>query len=276
MCDMMRNVIEPRSNSRECIETRGMPEPLVKPQQVASYYDAWTEKYLEAFGECIQAHRPAKEEELLEYLMERMGLKDGMSVLDAGCGVCGPARYFAIRRNLRIEAVTISSVQARMAAARNEAAGLGSRIRVTLDDFHRLAEIFGENAFDMVYFLESLSHSTEPRQALEAAHKVLMPGGLLYIKDFFIRPCESAEEQRRVLDVVARVDRIFSTKTAWANDVMQHLKEMGFLPVFAAAPRFHVDNTPWQWFEQRYKFDLFGGAQPFDWSEWLEIKYQKP
>jgi cyclopropane fatty-acyl-phospholipid synthase-like methyltransferase len=253
-----------------------MPQPTVKPEQVASYYDAWTDNYLEAFGECIQAHRPAKEKKLLEYLMERIGLQDGMYVLDAGCGVCGPARYFATRCDLRIEGVTISSVQARVASARNEAAGLGSKIRVTLGDFHRLSEIFGDNTFDAVYFLESLSHSAEPRHALQAAYNVLRPGGFVYIKDFFIRPCESSEEQKRVLDVVARVDRIFSTKTATSNHIIQHLNEIQFHPVFATAPRFDVDNTLWQRFEQKHKFDLFGGAQPFDWSEWLEIKFQKP
>jgi cyclopropane fatty-acyl-phospholipid synthase-like methyltransferase len=231
---------------------------------------------VEVFGDCIQAHRPAKEGQLLEYLMESVGLRDGMHALDAGCGICGPARYFAGRRDVRIEAVTISPLQVGIASARNKAAGLDSRIKVTLGDFHQLPEIFGHEVFDVAYFLESLSHSAEPIRALEATYKVLKPGGFVYIKDFFIRPCKSEEEQQRVLEVVARVDRIFSTKTAWAAVVKRHLEDIGFLRVFASAPKFEVDNTRWQWFEQKHNFDLFAGGKSFDWSEWLEIKSQKP
>lgn len=79
-----------------------------------------------------------------------------------------------------------------------------------------------------------------------------------------------------MLDVVSRVDKIFSTKTAFSRDMLQHLKQTGFLKVSAITPRFDVDNRPWQWFEQKHNFDLFAGARPFDWSEWLEIKCQKP
>jgi SAM-dependent methyltransferase len=249
---------------------------IVGPADVAAYYDSWTEKYVEAFGECIQAHRPTQDEHFLEYLMAQAGIRDGMLALDAGCGICGPARYFAQRRNVRIEAATISPVQAEIARTLNEAAGLESRIRVMVDDFHRLPEIFGREVFDLVYFLESLSHSPNPAQALAAAYDVLKPGGSIYIKDYFIRPCESQEEQQRVLEVVSRVDQMFATNTAWAEDVRRHLREAGFVPVFARKPDFEVDNSRWQLFEQKHQLDLFAGGASFDWSEWLEIKSQKP
>src|SRR5439155_1269509 len=92
---------------------------VVEPSDVRDYYNAWTEKYIQDFGDCIQAHRPSREEDLLEYLMTRAGLRDGQRVLDAGCGVCGPARYFASHRNLDIEAITVSPVQADMPRARS-------------------------------------------------------------------------------------------------------------------------------------------------------------
>ena len=101
----------PEESGRGRLESlRHMKE--VRPEDVAAYYDIWTEKYMEAFGDCIQAHRPASEVDLLDYLLRRAGLRDGHRALDAGCGICGPARHFARRLNIEIEAVTISPVQA--------------------------------------------------------------------------------------------------------------------------------------------------------------------
>lgn len=255
---------------------RDEPERDVGPADVREYYDAWTEQYILDFGECIQAHRPTREGDLLEYLMARAGLRDGQRVLDAGCGICGPARYFASHRKLTIEAITVSPVQADMARARNAAAGLDRRIHVTVGDFHRLTEIYGREQFDVVYFLESLSHSSRPGEALASVHEVLTPGGSVYIKDYFIRRCSDEEEQRRVLAVVARVDRLFTTRTAWAADIEDQLRRAGFFRLWVAKPQFEVDNGPWQRFERRHQLDLFAGAASFDWSEWWEMRYKKP
>jgi SAM-dependent methyltransferase len=243
---------------------------------VGAYYDDWTDRYVEAFGETIQAHRPSREGEFLNYLMNRAGLRNGFRVLDAGCGICGPARYFAARRQIEIEALTISPVQAEIARTRNKAAKLDRSINVWLGDFHRLIDIYGREQFDVVYFLESLSHSPHPAAVVQSAYEVLRPGGFLYIKDFFIRRCDTPEEQECVLDVVSRVDRIFCVRTAWARDMLAWLRAENFIPLFVETPQFDVDNTLWQSFEDKYQFDLFAGGKPFDWSEWLEMKFQKP
>jgi SAM-dependent methyltransferase len=249
---------------------------MAEPADVRDYYDRWTEKYVDDFGECIQAHRPASEQDLLDYLLTRSGIRDGQRVLDAGCGICGPARHFASRRRIEVEALTISPVQAEIARARNAAASLDDRIHVSVGDFHALSALYGREAFDVVYFLESLSHSAQPADALGAAYDVLKPGGVVYVKDYFIRRCEDADEQRRVLEVVARVDELFATRTAWVSDVRDALRQAGFFPRLVERPRFTVDNGPWQRFESRHQLDLFAGADSFDWSEWWELRYQKP
>jgi ubiquinone/menaquinone biosynthesis C-methylase UbiE len=246
------------------------------PRDVCRYYDAWTSRYLEVFGDTIQAHRPAREEDLHDYLMQRSGLRDGKRALDAGCGVCGPSLHFARRLEVTIEALTVSPVQARMARERIARSGLAGRVQVRVGDFHRLPELYPREEFDVVYFFESLSHSPVPERVLAGVYEVLKPGGFVYIKDFFIRPCATQEERRRVLEVVARVDQLFAVKTADAGEIVGHLRSSGFLPVRVEAPRFEVDNTRWQAFEREHGFDLFAGGVPFDWSQWLELKFQKP
>jgi cyclopropane fatty-acyl-phospholipid synthase-like methyltransferase len=247
----------------------------LKPEDVARYYDAWTPHYIAAFGPCIQAHRPSDDDDLLDYLADRIGLKAGMRALDAGCGVCGPARHFAARTGAFIDALTISPLQARMSEEANAAAGLTQNIRVTLGDFHDLIAIYGNEAFDAVYFLESLSHSAEPARAIRSVCEVLKPGGWIYIKDFFVRPCESEITQQEILNVVSRVNGLFEVKTAWARDIIGHLHEAGLVMDFVERPGFAVDNSRWQSFERTHGIDLFAGKESFDWSEWFEIKFRK-
>ena len=191
--------------------------------------------------------------------MTRAALRHGQRVLDAGCGVCGPARYFAAHRDLQIDAITISAVQAEMARARNIAAELDHRIHVAVGDFHRLTDVYPREQFDAVYFLESLSHSSRPGDALASVFEVLKPGGTVYVKDYFIRACDEAAEQARVLEVVARVDRLFATKTAWVADIRGAFTQAGFLPLWVARPQLEVDNARWQQFERRNAIDLFDG-----------------
>ena len=243
---------------------------------VASYYDEWTSRYLEHFGDTIQAHRPTAQADLHEYLMRRSGLRDGKRALDAGCGVCGPGCYFAEHLNITIEALTISPIQAQMAAAYVAERGLSRRINVRVGDFHQLESLYPREEFDVVYFLESLSHSPDPARVLAGAFAVLKPGGVVYIKDYFVRPCATTEEQRAVLRVVDKVDRLFVTRTAYRERIVAELRAAGFLPLLDEAPRFAADNTRWQAFDREHRFELFDGGNSFDWSEWRELRFQKP
>jgi ubiquinone/menaquinone biosynthesis C-methylase UbiE len=247
-----------------------------RPHDVAQYYDVWTSRYVEVFGDTIQAHRPTDLADLHGYLFERAGVRDGKRLLDAGCGVCGPSMSFARRADARIDALTVSAAQAEVATERIRAAGLADRITVTVGDYHRLPSLYPRDHFDLVFFLESLSHSPRPQEVLAGAYEVLKPGGIVYIKDFFIRPADSEPERERILRTIAKVDRLFATKTAHARDIRAALEHAGFLKLFVEAPRFAVDNSYWQAFDRRHGFDLFDGADSFDWSEWLELKYQKP
>lgn len=247
-----------------------------EPADVRRYYDVWTEKYLEFFGESIQARRPAREEDLLAYLLEHSGIRDRQRVLDAGCGVCGPARFFAVRRDVVIDALTVSPVQIEIARERNEAAGLSGRIRPRLGDFHELTALYGREQFDLVYFFESLSHSPRPGDVIRQVYEVLKPGGIVYIKDYFILPKQDPEEQRRVLEVIERVDRTFAVKTAWTAQIQGELRAAGFLRLFARRLQFADDDSAWRQFDGKHRFDLFAGADPFEWSEWQELRYQKP
>ena len=154
---------------------------------VADFYNATTDKFLQVYGEVIQAFRTNNVEDYLKYTIESAQLQNGQHIIDAGCGVCGPASFFAQQLpEIKIEACTISQVQAEKATANIEAKNVAARVKVTLGDYHFLNDLFPEETFDRVIFLESFGHSKNKPLAIDAAKKVLKPGGKIYIKDLFI------------------------------------------------------------------------------------------
>src|SRR6056297_890934 len=108
-------------------------------QNTEKYYDSWTEKYLNSgYGNIIQAHRPTNVEDLLNYTAKKAGIKDEMKILDAGCGVCGPAVFFAKKFDIKIEALTISEVQLNHSKKLINQNELNNKIKLFKGDFHNL------------------------------------------------------------------------------------------------------------------------------------------
>ncbi len=138
------------------------------PQSVANFYNQTTDKFLAVYGEVIQAFRTNNVEDYLDYTAQSMQLSSGMKVIDAGCGVCGPACHFANQiHDLYIEAITVSSVQCEKSKANIEVRNLHNQVHVQVADYHRLNEVFAKNAFDRVYFLESFGHSNSKEQLIK-------------------------------------------------------------------------------------------------------------
>lgn len=159
-------------------ESKKNDSPIKK--DVAQFYNTQTHNFLKVYGNVIQAFRTKDVSTLLDYQIQAMGLKEGMNVLDAGCGVCGPAIYFSAKVGCTIEAISISSVQVNL--AKEAIANNKSKVNVREGDYNTLENYYNENSFDTIYFLESFGHAHCHELALDSAWKVLKPGGSIYIK----------------------------------------------------------------------------------------------
>ena len=246
------------------------------PEQIGRYYDEWTARYQECFGNTLQACRPAQSADLHQYILERAGIEDGERILDAGCGVCGPSIYFASHREISIDAVTVSRHQVRTARQLVSEAGLDEKITVHLGDFHKLRELFPASTFDRVLFLESLSHAMDPTAPLQSAYEALKPGGVVYIKDFFEKQLDTPEEQRLLRETIDRIDRTFVLKTPSLHHTVSVLTGLGFREQLIEPVGFAADNSVWIRFNDTHRFDLYGGRAPFQWCDWLELRFEKP
>ena len=173
--------------------------------EVRRFYDRWTPTLVEAAGTTLQfglVRRPGetsvRPETSSRYLAERAGVVPGDRVLDAGCGVGGPALAIAAGvPDVVIDGVTVSEVQAGMARRLVDEAGLAGRVRVSVADFHRLP--FPDASFDVALYLEVTGYSPDREALYRESARVLRPGGTVYVKDTFCREEQLSDEQRRCM-----------------------------------------------------------------------------
>jgi len=200
--------------------------------QVGAFYDQYNDKFLEIYGEVIQAYRTHNLVHLLDYQISQIGLESNQKVLDAGCGVCGPAIHFAKSTGCDIEGITISEKQASIAEAKIEEHQLSDKVKVQVGDFHLIDEMFSNNTFDRVYFLESFGHSNNKRKLLQAVRKVLKPGGEVYIKDLFVRKIQYPLLQKQIYKEIDKINAAYHYQVTELSELVDLARELGFVISF--------------------------------------------
>jgi SAM-dependent methyltransferase len=160
--------------------------------------------------------------------------KDGMRILELGCGSGAAAYYLASRCNIEIVCVTNSPVQADI--CRRKFAKLGGRGHVIVADFDRLD--LPAESFDAIYALESIGYTKNLDAWLERCWRMLKPGGRL-----LIRSPGSLDHCRREADfqsVTAFFDN-WRYNFVGANLLVYKTRRLGFDPI-------HYRRLPfWAW-----------------------------
>lgn len=274
MIRSIKNLFSSKANNENS------PEPVsaANAGPVNSYYDRENDMYLNTYGTILQASRPSSDEEFIHYLSNSIGFKDGMHVIDAGCGVCGPSILFAQKHNIHIDAVTISKVQKDVAEVNIVKHGLGNRIKVTQGDFAYLDNIYNHQVYDLVFFLESLGHANNPQKVIESSFKVLKPGGFIYIKDFFSVPLVSQEHlqiQNAFLDMIREQ---YSYRPLDLIELIRSLRDQGLYVDFIRPLNLVEDFSKAALFEQvNTSHDVYTKAlqNPFQVFEPLEVRFRK-
>jgi cyclopropane-fatty-acyl-phospholipid synthase len=119
----------------------------------------------------------AAQEEKLELVCAKLGLREGERVLDIGSGWGSFAIHVAARHGAEVLGITLSEPQARLARERAEAAGVADRVEFRVADYRELAE----RGFDAIASIGMVEHVGEERIDLYARRlaELLRPGGRL-------------------------------------------------------------------------------------------------
>ncbi len=233
----------PKFSFRSLFSSSEKESTSAKPVDVGEFYNQTTDKFLAVYGEIIQAFRTNDVTKYLDYTAQSARLADGMTVIDAGCGVCGPALHFADKYpTIKIEACTVSSVQVEKANERIAAAGKQNQIAVTEGDYHKLNKTYPNSHFDRVYFLESFGHSNDKRTLLNGVWDVLKPGGMVYIKDLFRRISSDEWEQLHIDHICGQINKAYCYHIADLNAILDILRSKGYILHFVKIPEVEVSE----------------------------------
>ena len=205
-----------------------MTLPRFQIADVRAYYERHTRAFV-TFGQGGGAmHRAvrapgATREQAFHYVEDRIAeLARSLSpaagelhLLDLGCGVGASLCYLARKLPMRGTGVTLSPLQARMAAQRIRAEGLADRVRCVEADYTDLPP--GIADMDLAYAIESFVHGPAPERFFAEAARVIRPGGLLVICDDFKRVTSDPAASR----VIDRFCRGWHVNTLLTRDEVQ-------------------------------------------------------
>lgn len=247
-------------------------------EKVSQYYDHWTQHYLQSgYGNIIQAHRPADANQLLKHIAIQAGITQGMKILDAGCGICGPAVYFAKQFDISITALTISKVQTEIARKYVADNGLSDKIEVVAGDYHQLAKLFPEESFDLVIMLESFGHSNNPAKVFTGIEYVLKKEGHLYIKDYFAKEITgNAIRKKAMKRIIANMNRVYAYNLPDFNTTIKTLRNLDLELQYIVRNKIPLANDDSVLdFEKQHGIDIFEGGFHYQILEPLELYFKK-
>lgn len=133
------------------------------------------------------------QEAKLDLVLDKLQIRDGMRLLDIGCGWGGLLLRAAERfPSLTAVGITLAERQHAFAQDRIAAAGLGGRLRVELIDYRAAPRELGR--FDRVASIGMAEHVGQARMDayFAAARECLRPGGLLLNHAITAQPTRTA------------------------------------------------------------------------------------
>jgi tocopherol O-methyltransferase len=180
-------------------------------EAVARHYDELDPFYRALWGEHVHhgywatGRESAEEaaEALIALLAQEVGIAPGDRVCDIGCGYGATAAWLARTRGAEVTGVTLSPVQAGIAAAR---AAADRRLAFRCGDW--LATDLPEETFDAAIAVESTEHMADKEAAFARAFRVLRPGGRLGICAWLEAPSPAPWQRRLLLEPICREGRL--------------------------------------------------------------------
>ena len=179
------------------VRNRQTVTPRFDAAQVRRYYDRHTSAFV-AFGQggsvgaihravwgpgIIDRRKAFRYvEDQVADLVRRLAPRfDASRVVDLGCGVGASLCYLAECLPISGTGITLSPVQARLAAERIRESGFSDRIECREGDYCDLPADLGPA--DLAYAIEAFVHGPAPERFFAQCSQLVRPGGLLVICD---------------------------------------------------------------------------------------------
>jgi sterol 24-C-methyltransferase len=215
-----------------------------------SYYDLATDFYENGWGTSFHFCRFAPAEPFLQaiarhehYLASQIGIKEGMTVLDVGCGIGGPAREIVKFTGANVIGLNNNDYQIQRAIHYTEQSGLASKLHFVKGDFMQMK--FPDNGFDAVYAIEATVHAPELEGVYREVFRVLKPGGIFGVYEWLMTENFDSNnyEHRKIRIGIEQGDGI--SNMVKVSEGLQAIKNAGFELVLHEDLAARPDSIPW-------------------------------
>jgi len=243
--------IQPESMSRESVAKRvgsysglydkpgGSEETAVLKRKekyaslVNDFYDLVTTFYEYGWGQSFH-FAPRKSWESFEtsihrhemYLAHRIHLYKGMTALDVGCGVGGPARCISVFSEGNVVGLNNNDYQLARAKKLTEEAGLSGQVTFFKADFMHIPA--PDNTYDAVYAIEATCHAPDKASCFAEIFRVLKPGGYFGAYEWVMTDLYDRTNPKHV-DIKEGIEKGNSLpELAVWHEVNDAIREVGF------------------------------------------------
>ena len=221
-------------------------------ETVNDYYDLCSEFMQFGWSESLQ-FAPLKPDESLEdaivrhqrLMIERLQLREGMRVIDVGCGMGAPMRRVARESGAKVLLLNNNAQQLEKAKQGNVEAGLDHLAEYLKCDFMDMSAI-DANSLDAGYAIESTCHAPDKQGAFAQIHRVLKPGALFWGQEMCMTPEFDPGNSHHQEVKEALRQGIALREIATFEEVNRALEAVGFQIVEAADRDVQEGpSTPW-------------------------------
>ena len=157
-------------------------------------------------------------------VIEILGLRPGIKVLDVGCGIGGPARYLAWKSGCDITGVDIQSGLVDAGNHVCKMVDLSNRVELIAGDVVDKA-LFQPESFDAFISLLVILHIENRKSLFDSLFSAVKSGGTFLIDDMVCLGTFSDEEDRIAKEVIG------SPLLPTVAEYRHHLESVGFVDV---------------------------------------------
>ena len=155
-------------------------------ETVKEYYDLCSEFMVFGWSESLHFAPLSPQESLEESqtrhqrrMIAKLELREGMTVIDVGCGIGGPLRRVVREGGVKVVGINSNEIQLNKARSLDAAAGVDHMVDYLACSFMDMGAITDET-FDRGYAIESTCHAPDKAGAFAEIYRVLKPGALFW------------------------------------------------------------------------------------------------
>ena len=218
-------------------------------QTVKEYYDLCSEFMVFGWGESLH-FAPLSPRESLEdskirhqrLMIAKLELREGMTVVDIGCGIGGPMRRVVREAGVRAVGINTSEVQLDKAKSLDAEAGLDQMVDYLSCSFMDMGAI-ADDTFDRGYAIESTCHAPDKVGAFSEIYRVLKPGALFWGQEMCMTDKFDPSDNRHLAIKKDLMHGIALKDIATMGEVTRALEAAAF-QVIEAKDRAVDENSP--------------------------------